>query len=237
MAYLVAGNWKTHLVGRQANELARQLARLTGSVAVFPPAVYAPRVVGALADSEVAVGLQDISEQGPGATTGEICAEQACDIGAKFVLVGHSERRTRHNESVSLTVQKVLAAQRSGLKVILCVGESLEARQAGEHEATVLEQLLPVVEAIDGDQELIVAYEPVWAIGTGETASPEQAEEMHVAIRAVMPNRDWRVLYGGSVNAGNAKALAQCANIDGALVGGASLKFDEFAAIVAAFQE
>ena len=242
MKYFVAGNWKTHLTGPQATELAQQVVSQSNypGVAVFPPSVYAERVAAITASTDVSMGLQDISESGQGATTGDICAEQARDVGASYVLVGHSERRQRQAESSEWVAAKALAAVKAGLIPVVCVGETLDQRESGEQVEVVAQQLSPVLDLLDPSADWMVAYEPVWAIGTGKTASAQQAQDMHHAIRqqlsaAGMGNT--KILYGGSVKAANAAELALGPDVDGALVGGAALKIEEFAAIVDAFRE
>ncbi|MGB0966433.1 MAG: triose-phosphate isomerase [Litorivicinus sp.] len=242
MKYFVAGNWKTHLTGSAASELAGQVLSHCDElgVAVFPPSLYAERVGQVLAGSSIGLGLQDISEQGQGATTGDICSEQALDVGCQFVLVGHSERRQRQGETNEWVAQKALAAVQAGLTPVVCVGETLEQRESGQQLAVVNAQLAPVLASLPAQASWMVAYEPVWAIGTGKTASAEQAQAMHNAIRAQLSESNMqstKILYGGSVKAANAEELAECPDVDGALVGGAALKIDEFAAIVAAFRE
>lgn len=240
MSTLVAGNWKTNLTGTLASELAEEIGhRLGKGVAVFPPAVYAERVRVGLADSGVALGLQDVSEQSFGATTGDHAAEQLLDVGCTYALVGHSERRARHGETNESVAEKAKAASEAGLIPVVCCGEQLAERESDTQEAVVEGQLAEVISALSG-REWVIAYEPVWAIGTGQTASAEQAQAMHAFIRRLLGEQDpaerTKILYGGSVNAANAAGFAACKDIDGALVGGASLKIDEFVAIAAAFQ-
>lgn len=242
MKSFVAGNWKTHLTGTQIDALSGQLASTCDGpdVAVFPPAIYAQRVIDAFAGHQISVGLQDLSESGQGATTGDICAEQAADIGCRYVLVGHSERRQRQRESDQWVAEKATAAVAGGLVPVVCVGETLEQRESNRQNEVVAAQLAPVVQALQPGDVWMVAYEPVWAIGTGKTASAEQAQAMHLAIRDLLSEsgmQDTKILYGGSVKAASAAELASQADVDGALVGGAALKSDEFAAIVAAFRE
>lgn len=242
MRPLIAGNWKTNLLGSQAEHLAQQLvARCdSDSVCLIPPSLYAERVARVLSGSQIALGGQDVSESSMGATTGDLCAEQWVDVGCAYVLVGHSERRQRQAESSSWVASKALAASEAGLIPIVCVGESLAQRQTGQQTDVVTAQLSPVVEALGQDRDWVVAYEPVWAIGTGVTASPEQAQDMHASIRAFLETHavtGKRILYGGSVNEQNAKALQACPDVNGALVGGAALKVESFAAIAAAFLE
>ena len=242
MSTFVAGNWKTHLLNDSAVALASDVAELCdgSDVAVFPPAVYAQSVHQALTNSQVGLGLQDLSDLGPGATTGDICADQARDIGCQYVLVGHSERRIRQQESSDWVAAKAKAAVDAKLVPLVCVGETLQERESGRHVDAVMQQLLPALQVMQSGDRFMVAYEPVWAIGTGKTASAEDAQAMHAQIRLQLAERGLEqtlVLYGGSVKAANASELAEQPDIDGALVGGAALNGQEFAAIVAAFRE
>lgn len=242
MNTLIAGNWKTNLLADGAQALAQAVRDQCNqaNVCVIPPALYAAKVAELLATSDVALGLQDISDQGMGATTGDICAQQAVDVGAKYVLVGHSERRVRQFETSELVANKALAAASAGILPIVCVGESLDDREAGRHEQVVGEQLAPVIQALGTAMDCVVAYEPVWAIGTGKTASAEQAQAMHAVIRRMLVDAgkgQTKILYGGSVNAANAAELAACPDVNGALVGGAALTIESFAVIVKAFTE
>lgn len=244
----VVGNWKMHPATLQeAEKLARQCAALvlpTGvQVAVCPGLLHLAALGPLLEGSAMQLLAQDVAAQpGTGACTGEVSAQQLQAVGVRGVLVGHSERRQHQQETDSLLLAKVRAALQAGLQVIFCVGETLAERQAGQAEAVVLAQLQPLLHGLDDAQwaELLIAYEPVWAIGTGQVASPEDAQAMHRAIRSALQARSTAVaqtpiLYGGSVKPDNAGALAACADIDGALVGGASLDAAAFAAIVAAF--
>ena len=174
-----------------------------------------------------------------GAYTGEVAAPMLADIGCKWVVIGHSERRQYHRESSSLIAAKLTVAVAAGLKPVLCIGETLNERESGEAERVVLEQLRDAIADAPSTSDLVIAYEPVWAIGTGRTATPDEAQEMHAFIRSRLKGLNVagdkiRVVYGGSVKADNAHALFACEDIDGALVGGASLQADEFAAIVGA---
>ncbi len=203
---------------------------------VFPPALYVEFVATKLQGSGIATGVQNIHSATEGAFTGEISAKMALDIGARFVLVGHSERRQIFGETDNQVLEKVVAAQAAGLIPVICVGESLEQREAGTANAVVLGQ----IEAIVGElgctvlNKAMLAYEPVWAIGTGHTATPQQAQDMHATIRQWLAERDAAVagnvtiLYGGSVKADNAASLFSQPDIDGGLVGGASLNAGEF---------
>ncbi|MGD2006092.1 MAG: triose-phosphate isomerase, partial [Pseudomonadales bacterium] len=167
MSFFVAGNWKTHLLSDEVNTLTQQLVDQCNQdgVAVFPPALYVPQVSGQLRDSAIGFGVQDISEGGFGATTGDLCAQQVVEFGCQYVLVGHSERRQRQQESSQWVAEKALAAVSAGLVPIVCVGETLDEREAGNDVETVMAQLEPVLNRVPVDSTLMVAYEPVWAIG------------------------------------------------------------------------
>jgi triosephosphate isomerase (TIM) len=241
---LVAGNWKMHgsLTENEAllGALIAGLASAGGSdSAVCVPFPYLAQVQARLQSSAIAWGAQDVSEHAKGAYTGEVAASMLKDFGCRYVIVGHSERRTLHGEDSALVARKMRAAQAQGLLPIVCVGETLAQREAGETEAVVRDQLDAVVGEAGAAAlaQAVVAYEPVWAIGTGKTATPEQAQAVHRFIRSRVAGADagvaggLRILYGGSVKAGNAQALFAMADIDGALVGGASLDAGEFAAV------
>ena len=241
---LVAGNWKMHGTRASVAELIkglRNLALPSGvDVAVVPPCLYITQVIQGLDGKSIAVGAQNSAvEPMQGALTGEIAPSQLADAGCTLVLVGHSERRQILGERDELLSRKFAAAQSCGLMPILCVGETLEQRQAGKTLEVVGRQLGSVIEelGVGAFAQAVVAYEPVWAIGTGLTASPEQAQEVHAAIRAQLSAenaevaRGVRILYGGSVKAANAAELFGMPDIDGGLIGGASLNADEFGAI------
>jgi triosephosphate isomerase len=244
---IVAGNWKMN-GSRAANDalldalLSRLPADPAAEVVVCPPFVYLPDVVRALRDSNVVVGAQDVCAEAAGPYTGEVSAAMLRDVGCRWVIVGHSERRALYFESESLVARKFAAALALDLMPILCVGEHLADREAGRTTEVVARQLDAVVElcGIQAFARAVVAYEPVWAIGTGRTASPQQAQEVHGFIRGRLAQRDaniagsLRVLYGGSVKAANAAELFGQPDVDGGLIGGASLQAEEFAAIVAA---
>jgi len=209
-------------------------------VAVLPPSLYIQQTVAGLAGGAIVVGAQDCAVQPEqGALTGEVAASQLIDAGCAFALVGHSERRLLLGENDEIVIRKFAAARSVGLKPLLCVGETLEEREAGKTLEVVGRQLGVVIEALGvaSFADAVVAYEPVWAIGTGLTASPRQAQEVHAAIRAQLAAADaevaraTRILYGGSVKAANAAELFGMPDIDGGLVGGASLNADEFGAI------
>jgi triosephosphate isomerase len=200
---------------------------------VCVPFPYLAQTAQLLAGTPVSWGAQDVSVHAKGAYTGEVSAAMLVEFGCRWVLVGHSERRTLHAESDELVAQKALAALNAGLTPVVCVGESLQERDAGQAEAVIKRQLAPVLAL--GDQavsRLVVAYEPVWAIGTGRTASAAQAQEIHAAIRRLLPSPDHTpVLYGGSVKPDNAQTLFAMPDIDGGLIGGASLVAADFLAI------
>lgn len=211
-------------------------------VLVFPPVAYLGQFADAVRDAGVAVGAQDLHPAAQGAHTGGVSGTMIAELGGRWALTGHSERRSEHGESDALVAAKFGAALAAGLRPILCVGETLAERQAGKAEAVVARQVQAVVEAVGVDSLArgAVAYEPVWAIGTGETAAPDQAAAMHALIRKTIADNDVacaesiRVIYGGSVNAHNAAALFSEPDIDGGLIGGASLQAESFLAIVAA---
>lgn len=209
---------------------------LPGELLICPPFVYLAGIATSLSGSGVAVGAQNVSHRGSGAFTGEVSAAMLADCGASHVLVGHSERRALYGEDDALVAAKFIAAQAAGLVPVLCVGESLEERDAERTEEVVARQLLAVVDAcgVASLSRAVVAYEPVWAIGTGRTASPEQAQAVHAFLRGKIAALDvriadsLRILYGGSVKAANAKTLFAQPDVDGGLIGGASLKAEEF---------
>jgi triosephosphate isomerase len=244
---LVAGNWKMHSTRASAGELVDAIVRagITGAdVAVFPPYVYLPELVARYGGAALAFGAQDVSEHAQGAYTGEVSAPMLRDIGATHVLVGHSERRQYHAESDARVAAKFAQAQAAGLTPILCVGETLGQRDAGATESVVAAQIEAVLErsGVGALAAAIVAYEPVWAIGTGRTASPEQAQAVHAFIRGKVAGADariassLRILYGGSVKPANAAELFANEDVDGGLIGGASLVAADFLAICAAAQ-
>jgi triosephosphate isomerase len=237
---LVAGNWKMN-GGLAANaRLLERLAsewRVTGGreMAVCVPAPYLAQAQSALAASAVAWGAQDVSEHAAGAYTGEVSAAMIAEFGCRYAIVGHSERRRLHGETDAVVGAKARAALSAGLKPIACVGETLDERERGDTDAVVARQLDALIQALGADMSrTVIAYEPVWAIGTGRTASPAQAQAVHEALRARLAAAGAGavgILYGGSVKAANAVALFAMPDIDGALVGGASLDADEFLAI------
>jgi triosephosphate isomerase len=256
----VAGNWK--LNGSRASSSALVSAIGDGlaaaglgqpataatdgpvEVLVCPPFVYLSELAGPLAERHLKLGAQDVSAEGEGAFTGEVSAAMLRDVGCQYVIVGHSERRALFGDSDERVAAKVTAAVRGGLAPILCVGETLAERDSGQTLGIVRRQLGAVLAALESAgmapaawRTMAVAYEPVWAIGTGRTATPEQAQEVHAEIRATVARRDatisgdLRILYGGSVKASNAKDLFAMRDIDGGLIGGASLQAAEFVSI------
>jgi triosephosphate isomerase len=241
---LVVANWKMHgsrdSVAALLGELAGATLPASVDVAVCPSFVHLAQAVAACADSAVAIGAQDCSHAESGAYTGEVAAPMLADIGCDRVILGHSERRQYHAETDAGIGAKLAAAVAAGLVPILCVGETLAQREAGDAESVVAAQLRGALQEQASLAGLVVAYEPVWAIGTGQTATPEQAQAMHAGVRAVLAQiagvnaGGVRVLYGGSVKASNAEALFSQPDIDGALVGGASLVAEEFLSIVGA---
>ncbi|WP_243050848.1 triose-phosphate isomerase [Dyella sp. RRB7] len=243
---LVAGNWKMHGSRSMASALVGDIiAALPSSmdVAVFPPFPYLGELASQHVGSGLGFGAQDVSEHdGQGAYTGEVSAAMLADVGAQWTLVGHSERRQYHGESDALVARKFAAARAGGLTPILCVGETLAEREAGQTEAVIARQLQAVIalNGIGSFDTAVIAYEPVWAIGTGCTATPEQAQQVHAFIRSQLEKEDamiarlTRLLYGGSVKATNAADLFAQSDVDGGLIGGASLVAADFLGICAA---
>lgn len=241
---LIAGNWKMN-GGLAANEALLEAIKAgigstapASDVAVAVPAPYLAQVAALVQGSPIGLAAQDVSAQASGAYTGEVAVSMLQDFAVRYALVGHSERRQYHgetDETVALKAQRLLAA---GITPIVCIGETLAQREAGETAAVVQAQLAAVLEKNAADaSRLIVAYEPVWAIGTGRTATPEQAQEVHALLRAQLQAagaQGVRLLYGGSMHAANAAQLLAQPDIDGGLIGGASLKAPDFLSIVAA---
>ncbi|MDX1491967.1 MAG: triose-phosphate isomerase [Pseudohongiellaceae bacterium] len=242
---IVAGNWKMNGSLESSTELLKALVHGLGEgsskaeVLVCPPFPYLPLAQKVLSGSAIGLGAQNASERNAGAFTGEVSVSMLKEFKTRYVIVGHSERRSLYGESNDLVAQKFAAVQAHGLCPILCVGETLEQRDAGKAELVVTDQLGAILNhcGVDALKQAVIAYEPVWAIGTGKTATPEQAQQMHGVLRAVVARRSapiagqLRILYGGSVNAKNAQELFAQPDIDGGLVGGASLKADEFISI------
>jgi triosephosphate isomerase (TIM) len=246
---LIAGNWKMH--GSRAENAELIEALLLGlpgqtpvEIVVCPPFVYLWETARLLKSSSIALGAQSVCAEAPGAFTGEVSAGMLKDVGCRYVIVGHSERRAIYKEDDALVARKFLAGQSQGLIPVLCVGETLEERERGQTMQVVSRQLTAVLDLAGAAalRAAVIAYEPVWAIGTGKNATPAQAQEVHAYIRTAIAGRDAkiaadvRILYGGSVKAANAHELFAMPDVDGGLVGGASLKADEFLKICASAQ-
>ena len=243
---IVAGNWKMNLLHKEALQLASSLneQEIPADVIriVFPPFIYISELINN--SQNVFVGAQNFHPKEAGAFTGEVSINQLKDLGVEYVLVGHSERRMYSNESNEFLKEKVDAALKLGIHVIFCCGESLEIRDANTHESFVINQLNSSLFHLSSEElkNVTIAYEPIWAIGTGRTASSQQAEEMHACIRKSIEDKysqevadSISILYGGSCNASNANELFACPNVDGGLIGGASLKALDFHAISTAY--
>ncbi len=245
---IIAGNWKMHKTIVEATSLVSALKKEIGSlehpvVVVCPPFTALTEVAIALKDSEIQIGGQNMHQADSGAFTGEVSAEMLLTSGCTFAILGHSERRTLFSETDQMVNAKTQKALAVGLIPIVCVGEILAERQAGQTRQVIERQISGSLDSLSAEdiKRLVIAYEPVWAIGTGQVATPEQAEEIHQFIRGLLAGKygaenasEVTILYGGSVKADNAAGLFVKENIDGALVGGASLKAEEFAAIVRA---
>jgi triosephosphate isomerase len=243
---LVVANWKMHGSRAENRPLVEAILAAPSHAGVdcvlCPPFVYLLEVARQLRDAAVKLGAQDVCAETPGAHTGEVAASMLRDVGCEYVIVGHSERRTLYGEDDVMVARKFAAAQSRGLTPILCVGEQLAEREAQRTEEVVARQLDAVLalSGAAGFERAAIAYEPVWAIGTGRTASPAQAQQAHDFIRRRLAQRDakiaagLRILYGGSVKAGNARELFTQEDVDGGLIGGASLKAEEFLSILAA---
>ncbi len=244
--FFIAGNWKMNLSREESVALATAIAGGVGSddkvdVAVCPPFVYLDSVAAATGSSAVRLGAQNMYHEPSGAFTGEVSGDMLRDVGCTYVILGHSERRHVLGETDAEISQKVLAALATGLTPIVCVGETLEQREAGNTRAVVKQQFEGSLAGLTPEQasRIVIAYEPVWAIGTGKVATPEQAEEVHSDLRSLLESRynpeiaaNVQIQYGGSVKPDNAGELLAKTNIDGALVGGASLKAESFLAII-----
>jgi triosephosphate isomerase (TIM) len=241
---LIAGNWKMNgsLAGNEAlvSALLAGLGTLGCNVAICAPAPYFPQLQALLDSSPVSLGAQDVSAHESGAYTGEVSVAMLKEFGVRYAIVGHSERRQYHGETDAQVAAKAQRALAAGVTPIVCVGETLAEREAGKTEEVVKRQLAAVIHT-NGHciSEIVVAYEPVWAIGTGKTASPEQAQAVHAVLRAQLKAASdhadrIQILYGGSMNAANAAQLLAQADIDGGLIGGASLKAPDFLTIIAA---
>ncbi|MDR6093988.1 triose-phosphate isomerase [Stenotrophomonas sp. SORGH_AS_0321] len=243
---IVAGNWKLHGTREFATTLVTDIANGAPEqgveLVILPPLPYLGELADDFADTAVSFGAQDVSSNEKGAYTGEVSASMLHEVGARYGLVGHSERRQYHHESSELVARKFAAALHAGLVPVLCVGETLEQREAGQTEVVIASQLAPVLALVGGQgfENAVVAYEPVWAIGTGRTASKEQAQQVHAFIRGEVAKVDARIadsltiLYGGSVKPDNAAELFAQPDVDGGLVGGASLVAADFLAIAQA---
>lgn len=245
---IVAGNWKMNLTKSEALSLYNNISSAENLAADVEKMIFAPLLfLDALKQNEsglIKIGAQNFYSEAAGAFTGEVSFSQLKDLGIRYVLVGHSERRVIFKEEDELVKAKVNAAINAGLKVIFCCGESLEIRETGTHISFVVNQLKNNVFQLPEEAfgQIVIAYEPIWAIGTGKTATPEQAEEMHEQIRLAVAQHysnylaeQTPILYGGSCNAGNAKELFAKPNIDGGLIGGASLKTANFIQIINSF--
>ena len=244
---IIAGNWKMNGSRSSIKELLEGVKAGMGDVksaevAVCAPSIYLADVSEQLAGSKVAWGGQNLSTEAKGAFTGEISYDMLLDFKSEYVIVGHSERRTLYGETDDLVAEKFEVARKAGLKPILCIGESLEERESGVTIDVCARQINAVIEksGVEALTDGVIAYEPIWAIGTGVTATPDQAQETHAAIRKMIAEKNAsvaekvRIQYGGSMNAGNAKELLAMEDIDGGLIGGASLKAEDFLAICTA---
>lgn len=242
---LVAGNWKMHKTPSEARvwfaELKRLLPPLQSEAAILPAFPILPVAKEVLSETQIAYGAQDVSAHKEGAYTGEVSARMLSDLGCRYAIVGHSERRRYHHETDTLVAEKAKRLLEEGITPILCVGEPLEVRERGEAVPYTLAQLRGSLEGVNppGPEALVIAYEPVWAIGTGRNATPQDAEAMHQAIRQALAElygeefaRRVRILYGGSVNPKNFADLLSMPNVDGGLVGGASLELESFLALL-----
>ena len=248
LKYLIAGNWKMNKTAAEAKELASEVVAEVGketsvAVVVCPTFTSLETVAGVISESNVHLGAQNVYPAPSGAFTGEISPEMLRSLFAGYVILGHSERREYFGETDAFVNKKVLASLEANLRPILCVGESLEQRESGETTAVVTEQIKGGLADVppEAAEQVVVAYEPIWAIGTGKTATPEMAQETHAAIRAVFVELfdetvadKIRILYGGSMKPSNAPELLAQPDIDGGLIGGASLKARDFAGIVEA---
>ena len=242
----IGGNWKMNLNLRRSVELVKELKEEQGDVedvdvAVFPPFVYLDAVNEVLEDTNIGVGGQNMYSESEGAFTGETAPSMLLDVGCRYVCLGHSERRHVMKETDEFINAKVRKALEVGLEPVICVGEKIEQRKAGKAEEVVASQVRSALDGVQAPQmdTVTIAYEPVWAIGTGETATPEQANEMHEKIRGIITDlfnddvaENLPIQYGGSVKPHNAQELLSCEHIDGALVGGASLKAETFVPII-----
>ena len=242
----VAGNWKMNGSLEQNRHLLNALLETVkdseAEIVVFPPAIYIQQVASIVNGSNIKVGVQNVSPEARGAFTGEISLDMAQDFGCDYILIGHSERRTLYGETDVDVAKKMKAVVDAGLVPVICVGETLEERESGQTDAVIKTQLTSVIDeiGIEAFKNAVIAYEPVWAIGTGKTATPAEANQVHDFIHCTLSSYDdnisnlVRVVYGGSVNASNVDSLFAEKNIDGALVGGASLEAEGFTKIALA---
>nr|WP_298376466.1 triose-phosphate isomerase [uncultured Halomonas sp.] len=240
---LIAGNWKMNgslaLVEQFGQAFAKADLSSSMEAVILPPSPYLAAAQTAFGKTSLGLGAQTVNPEPSGAYTGEVSASMLSEFGVRYVLVGHSERRSLYQEDDKAVLARAQAILKTGLIPVLCVGETLDERDEGRTEATVLNQVKAVFDMLDAQQRqhMVIAYEPVWAIGTGRTATPEQAQEVHAAIRACLVDYDkqmasrLRLLYGGSMKRENAAELLAQPDIDGGLIGGASLKVDDFLAI------
>ncbi len=237
---IVAGNWKMNASKETVNTLVMGIlsgmSDVESKVIVCAPSPYMSQVEALITHSQLNLGAQDLNVNASGAFTGEVSADMIKDFGAQYVIVGHSERRSMYGETDEIVANKVQAALDNGLTPLFCIGETLDEREAGNMESVVSRQIQAVIDlsGIDAFKNIIIAYEPVWAIGTGVTATPQQAQDAHAFIRSMLAKNNADVaqstpiLYGGSMNPGNAVELIGCEDIDGGLIGGASLKAEDF---------
>ena len=247
---IVAGNWKMNKTLQEGIALAKELNETLANekpncdVIICTPFIHLASVTPLVDAAKIGVGAENCADKESGAYTGEVSAAMVASTGAKYVILGHSERRAYYGETVAILEEKVKLALANGLTPIFCIGEVLEEREAGKHFEVVDAQIKESLFDLSAEDfgKIVLAYEPVWAIGTGKTASAEQAEEIHAHIRATLAAKygntvadDCTILYGGSANAGNAKELFSKPNVDGGLIGGASLAVDKFMPIIEAF--
>lgn len=242
---LIIANWKLHGNWAFNEEYASALSgglkefdSMSRKVVICPPSIFLQQMNGLIVNPEIFLGGQDLSDEVAGAFTGEISGVMLRELGCRYVLVGHSERRLRHHESHEVVIQKVMRAVSAGLTPIVCVGETLEQRQSGQMEAVLAAQMQALMAGVDQHiDQIVLAYEPLWAIGTGQTATAEQAQEVHYFLREIVGKvsqnvaQNMPIVYGGSVKSDNASELLMMADIDGVLVGGASLDVSEFLSI------
>ena len=237
---IVTGNWKMNASKETVNTLVMGIlsgmSEVKAKVIVCAPSPYMSQVEALITQSQLNLGAQDLNVNASGAFTGEVSADMIKDFGVQYVVVGHSERRSMYGETDQVVADKVRVALDNNLTPLFCIGETLEEREAGNMESVVTRQIQAVIDlsGIDSFKNIIIAYEPVWAIGTGVTATPQQAQDAHAFIRSMLAQNNadiaqsTPILYGGSMNPGNAVELISCEDIDGGLIGGASLKAEDF---------